>query len=173
MRVHSFLVVLTTLSACNRGSAHQREDAAPAGLGSDAHSSSDAASSAGTDVTGSLGGQSFELKNAAVAFQTTSDPRNWVCVSSIAMTIEECEQTNSMPRTMFLGPFVYDNNGNPKWDVAETALYRVGSNALTELAVSGSVTVAVDNASAGALQLTLNVNFGDTKPTIGTVMIGM
>lgn len=96
---------------------------------------------------------------------------NWVCLANVPVTFADCQTSGAPDRTMFLGPFVYDQNGATKWDVAEVGLYRVGANALTEFARSGTLTVNADDSTSGLLDLTMSVNFGEQPVTAGAATL--
>jgi hypothetical protein len=161
---HRFLLATALLAAC--GSKAPTHDDAP--LGSDAK---DAMTMQSTRLTGTLYGSPFVLQYAALKRGTVSDPRNWLCVADIPVTNDTCAQQGSAERVMFLGPFLYDQNGTPGWVLAQVWLYHVGTS-YSKAASSGTLDIAVDDESSGALQLTLNVSFDETSATTGTVAIG-
>lgn len=125
-------------------------------------------SSAGTRVTGTWDGVPFTLQYAAFKRETTADPRNWVCVSNVPLTFGECEQSGGADRTMFLGPFTYQN-GVPRWALVQVWLYRVGSNPQSVWAKSGTLEVLEDDPS-GPMTLTMSVDFGQASAA-GSVSI--
>lgn len=132
----------------------------------------DAVPSVGTDVAGSLGGASFRLRYGAVKRGASETDPIWVCAADVPVTYADCDSTMGPDRMMFLGPFIYDANGVPKWGLPQVWLYRVGSNPLSAWANSGSLSVLHDDPVSGALQLTLSVDFGEATPTMGSLMVG-
>jgi hypothetical protein len=158
--------VLVTIIACGCGSGDGVRDDA----GRDARLVD--ASTGVTRVEGTLGGTPFVLKYAASKRGTTADPRHWICVADIPITYSVCEQTGMPERTMFLGPFTYDQNGLPKWAFPQVWLYRVGTN-VSSYARSGTLAVSVDDEVTGSLSLSLNVDFGEPQITTGTVVIAL
>jgi len=123
-----------------------------------------------TDVSGILQGMPYHLRYASVKRAVPGDPRNWLCVSDVALTVDQCNQTGGPDRTMFLGPFVYDQSGAPVWGIAQDGLFRVGTGPASQLAQSGTITVWVDDPVSGALDLTMSVQF-DEAPAAGNVVI--
>ncbi|MBV8759963.1 MAG: hypothetical protein JO257_21915 [Deltaproteobacteria bacterium] len=149
------------MGACGQGGGHTKahDDAAPQG--------SDAAPSVGTDVSGVLSGTAFKLQYAAV----NRGPLTWVCVSNVMLTYAECSGSGGPARIMVLGPYAYDQNGAARWSLPQLGLYRVGASPVSEMAVTGTLMVMKDDAATGDLQLTMNVNFGETPATSGAVAI--
>ncbi len=160
------LLVCVLASACGSEKGPVRDDAAVM-----ANEDSGMGSVTMTRVTGSLYGSPFVLNYAASRRGTTSDPRNWICISDVQLTYEECEQTGGPDRTMFLGPFVYDANGEPTWGIPQVWLYRVGPSPLSKYASSGTLDVLVDDAGTNQLELTLTVDFGEVPVTSGSARI--
>lgn len=165
MRARSglFLIFVT---ACSGGSSSTRDDAAVQrdGMGS-------GSSPTETRVTGVIAGTNFELRYAAASWGPAGDPRIWVCAANIPVTYADCMQSGGSPRVMMLGPYIYDSNGVPRWDVAELAQYRVGTNAVTELARSGTITIHEDSAESKTLTASFSVDFGGAVPTAGSVVV--
>jgi hypothetical protein len=166
-RKRTFVLAPLLLMACNgQTSDPQHDDAASF----DARIA-DAIPSVGTDVSGVLGGASYDLRYASVQRAVPGDPRNWLCVADVQLTVAQCNSTDGPDRIMFLGPFVYDQTGKPLWGIAQTGLFRVGASHLSQLARSGTLMVSVDDATTGALRLEMNVQF-DEAPATGNVVIG-
>ena len=126
-------------------------------------------SSAGTRVTGSLGNNAFVLQHAAIKRATDTDPRNWICVANVPLSFAQCEQSGGPDRTMFLGPFVYDQDV-PRWALVQVGLYRVGDNARSASGKSGTLEISRDD-PAGPFEMTFTVDFGETPATSGTIAI--
>src|SRR5665647_1155953 len=123
-------LAVTGVAACG---GHDSSSQGAAGPNSDAVTAD--APHLTTSVRGVLEGVPFELRYSAVKRGVPGNPLIWVCAANVPVTYVECEQTGMPSRIMFLGPFIYDANNNPKWGLAfQTGLYRVGSNALTEYA---------------------------------------
>ena len=160
------LLICVLASACGSEKDFVRDDAAAM-----AEDDSGMGPITMTRVTGSLYGSSFVLQYAAARRGTTSDPRHWLCVADIQLTYDQCEQTGGPDRTMFLGPFVYDSNGDPEWAFPQVWLYRVGPSPLSKYASSGTLEILADDAAANELELTLSVDFGETPVTSGSVRI--
>jgi hypothetical protein len=157
-------VVALMLSACGEKASPGRDDAAMQQQGDALNEPID------TRLTGALYGTPFTLKYAALKRGTSSDPRNWLCVADIPVTYTVCEQQGGPDRTMFLGPYLYDQNGAPQWVVAQVWLYRVNTS-FSKPADSGALDIVVDDAASGALKLTMDVSFGETPRTIGSVVV--
>jgi hypothetical protein len=126
-------------------------------------------SSPGTRVTGSLGNRPFTLQHASIKRGSANDPRNWLCISNVALTFAQCEQSGGPERTMFLGPFIYDNDV-PTWGLVQVGLYRVGDAPQSAFGRSGTIAISQDDLE-GPFEMTLTVDFGETPVTMGSVSI--
>lgn len=125
-----------------------------------------------TRVTGALYGAPFVLQHASVKRGTASDPRIWLCIADIALPYEQCEQSGGPARTMLLGPYLPESNGSAQWVFPQVWLYRVGQAPVSKYASAGEIDVALDDPPTGRLELTLNLDFGETTVTTGTAAIG-
>lgn len=158
------LSLLVILCGCGNGSSSTRDDAS-------VETGKDAQAATETNVVGMLGGAGFNLRYAAVKWETATDPRNWVCVANIPVSYADCEASGGANRIMFLGPFLRDQSGDPYWGIVQTWLYRVGSGALSENAKTGTLEVLSADAANGTLRLVMNVDFGESQPTSGSVVL--
>jgi hypothetical protein len=152
-----------SIAACGGQSAKTKDDAP-------AHSGSDASAEGSTHVTGVLGGTAFVLGYGAISRDASG--LIWVCAANVPVAYSDCSSTSGPARIMFLGPFGYDQSNNPRWSTPQLGLFRTGTSPLSEMATTGSLTVQNDDPNSGALQLMLNVNFGETPTTSGTVSVG-
>src|SRR5437870_647506 len=118
-------LLLAIVSACGG------HGTTPAGKDDASVRSSDAAPSAGTRVTGVLGGTSFVLTYGAISREPSG--LIWVCAANVAVTYADCSSTAGPARTMFLGPFGYDQNSNARWSIPQVGLFRVGASPLSEM----------------------------------------
>jgi hypothetical protein len=166
MSVRSFLLMCAV--GCGGGESAGPDDAAVS------NGSDDAAGGSVTEtrVSGNLSNSGFVLQYASAQRGTTSDPRIWLCVADVDLPYDQCQATGGPARIMFLGPFYYDTDGTPKWAFPQVWLYRVGTAPVSKYATSGTLTVVRDDAAANRLELTLNVDFGETPVTSGSVAIG-
>lgn len=119
-----------------------------------------------TLVTGTLYDVPFTLRYAS---RKLSTPLEWICVADIPLTYAECEQNGGPERVMLLGPYIYDD-GMPKWGIPQVWLYHVGTS-YSKPVDSGTLQIYVDNQTTGELQLTLDLDLGETKRTAGSVLV--
>jgi hypothetical protein len=123
-----------------------------------------------TDLRGSLDGRMFTLRYGHVKRGSDIEPI-WICVADVPVSYAECESTSGPDRTFFIGPFVYNTEGTARWGIPQVWLYRTGANnnPSSAWAQRGTLQVVRDAAPAGALELSLDVDFGESVHTTGDV----
>lgn len=120
-----------------------------------------------TSIRGSLSGAVFHLQYGSYKRGPSANDPIWVCAADVSLTYDMCESTGGPDRYMFIGPFIYDAAGQPKWGLPQVWLYKVGSNPSSAWADTGSLSVLTDDNVTGRLELTLSVDFRQTAPTAG------
>lgn len=125
-----------------------REDAGPRDAAIDAAGTQ-------TDVTGTLDGDTFRLRYAAVSWGTSL---HTVCAATVPIDADDCTMNDGASKTLFVGRFYFDDQGVEQW-AFPLELRRFGASPAGELSGEGSLDISIFTPETSRLSLTLSTTF--------------